>query len=506
MNRLLYIIWVLVITLFFTNVNALALSAESEVDIAAQKFIASKPKEQELSLDKVIKKYIALENKYLSKSAGLSNLQVMQRSEVFGNVDFYHPDKWVQNYQGKIKLVRIPYQSYDGKAMQNVEALVILPAIKQPLGVVLFFHSTVNGKLNSPALNFDDYKTEMWMTSFVAAGYAVVAPDYIGLGVDYKVPHPYVFYPQYNANDGKNALVAFNKYLKANGISLQKKTLPLFVSGYSEGAAYALWFSRLYQESAGFSREVKTSGYQFKQVTAIDGAYDVTNVMAPFLLSSQIDRATNNYSIVSSWWGTLLKPTLIVQIFDAYSYHTGTPLKELYNPSFFSLKCSYLPSFLCKPTYITSGATLPLMFMTPETTFAIVAKTFLAANFKTSNGATFSIFNNQAQPLARNNMFDYRLMFQVTKHADIVDWKSTIPTTLVSLKHDSVVPVANTDNAYQGMLKHGSTNLQYIKINNELFKAPGIISDNPTDHVGFEKYAVFIALHQFNLALTPTNK
>ena len=73
---------------------------------------------------------------------------------------------------------------------------------------------------------------------WASQGYVVVMPDYLGLDDDRTHPHPYVLYPGVDAQSGL-AMVNAARSLLATSYGITGG-LPLFITGYSEGGAYAL--------------------------------------------------------------------------------------------------------------------------------------------------------------------------------------------------------------------------------------------------------------------------
>src|SRR5271170_2001327 len=106
-------------------------------------------------------------------------------------------------------------------------------------GLVLYFHGTTVLRTNVPsnfltASNAATANTDgvLLAALWASQGYIVVMPDYIGLGDDTTHPHPYVLYPQQNAQSGLAMLNAARSLLNTKyGIT---GSLPLHITGYSE--------------------------------------------------------------------------------------------------------------------------------------------------------------------------------------------------------------------------------------------------------------------------------
>lgn len=68
----------------------------------------------------------------------------------------------------------------------------MLPDIDSPKGVILYYHPTVFDNAGVPSNFSKDNQTSLifdvtYAAIYVANGYIVVAPDYIGQGDDYKI-------------------------------------------------------------------------------------------------------------------------------------------------------------------------------------------------------------------------------------------------------------------------------------------------------------------------------
>ena len=81
---------------------------------------------------------------------------------------------------------------------------------------------------------------------FGAHNYAVLFPDYPGLGADSQNVHPYVLYPQQNVRSAiyllNHAVDIINSKYGINGKIGTENPVPLMTTGFSEGAAYSIYF------------------------------------------------------------------------------------------------------------------------------------------------------------------------------------------------------------------------------------------------------------------------
>lgn len=481
------------------QIGALQLTPSDKLTLQAESYIASRPTESTMTVLDVFSNYQRLQQRWVGQDNAGYNQIVIATNPLFAKTQLFNRQKLTES-NAKITFIRLNYITHAlPDSPQNVSGLLILPPTKSPKGVVLFFHSTISGKLNVPSLHFEDYKAQMLAAIFAANGYVVIAPDYIGLGRNFAIPHPYILYPRYNVLDGRDMLIAAHDYLKKKKFFLPlggKAALSLFVSGYSEGASYALWFSRIYQSEPDFAKTITQVGLKLRKTVPIDGAYNLSGVMFPFLLTSQVNDNNNLFQIQSSFWGSLLKPSLLTNVSLAFAYYNQRSINSLLNPDFFHGACTIIPDKWCHADR-TSSANINELLFTPSKTMTLVLKLFWAAILKNSNGLIYSPLFNSVAPLMRDGAAKDPELLAQASNADILNWQSNNPITLISLAHDSLVPEQNSTDAYNGMIHAKSTNLKYIKFANSKLHARALFGAEVVDHVSFELYALLIALNEF---------
>lgn len=222
-----------------------------------------------------------------------------------------------------------PYVFAGGATSINtVSGLVVLPlgtdgvtplTESQIKGVVLYFHPTVLSKAGVPSgignsheslangePSWDDqstFYTQFELASIYASdGYIVIAPDYIGQGIDTGTVHPYVLLPEPNALSGINMLQALNTYLQESyGINLANtKNKSLFISSYSEGGSYALKAASLL--GGQYANVLANIGLTLKGTVGVSGVYDLTNAELPFAFDNAHNNPGYNYPSESNYW------------------------------------------------------------------------------------------------------------------------------------------------------------------------------------------------------------
>ena len=471
------------------------LTVSSSLYAQAESYINSRPLESTMSVAAVKESYQYLQSRWVGQpNAGYNQIQIAI-NPVFAKTKLFNSVTAEESRQF-IHFSRFKYTTPSPDGLQKVSGLLLVPQYTHPKGIVLFFHSTIAGKLNAPSLHFGDYKSIMLAAIFAANGYIVVAPDYIGLGDNYRAVHPYIIYPEMNVVDGKNMLLSVVEKLRSQQQLAKSEKLPLFVSGYSEGASYALWFSRIYQQQAKFRNEINNQGIKLVKTVPIEGAYNLSGVMFPFLLTNQVGDSNNKFNINTAFWGVLLKPELLANVMVSYSHYAGVPISELLNQQFFGLQCSVIPDSSCS---VEEWENLDLnsLTLTRLKTFPLVLKYFGAALFKSDQGVIYNPLFNSVAPLMKSGAASDPRLLKMAAQADIVNWRTSNPITLVSLVQDSVVPEQNSRDTYNGLVESGSQEVRYLKIDNNLLKARSIIGPAVSDHVSFELYALLIALREF---------
>jgi pimeloyl-ACP methyl ester carboxylesterase len=220
-----------------------------------------------------------------------------------------------------IALYKVTYGSRtpSGK-MATVSGLLAIPRGGAPKGLVVYFHATTANRENVPsryAGNDKPEEAELAVLAFASAGYAVAAPDYLGLG-DHHGVHPYPF-------GDTNCWSGIDLILPARDLA-NKLNAPigpnLYVTGYSEGGGVAMWAARRLQEFNDPKRKLTAAA-------PLSGAYDLSGTQAKSMLETQSN---------ITWWGA----RVFLAAYAGYAMHGGSfgiDLKDYFAPSF----ASYIP-------------------------------------------------------------------------------------------------------------------------------------------------------------------
>ena len=212
-------------------------------------------------------------------------------------------------------LYKIRYETPDLYGVTDTASgLLVIPDIPGQLPLVCYQHGTVGEKAAIPSNLQSEAVIAMAMSSL---GYAVIAPDYLGLG-DSRGFHPYM-HAESEASVAIDMIKATKDFAPSIMLDLSDQ---LFITGYSQGghAAMALF------------RELETNHSMDLPVTAaapMSGPYSVSGVMVdqlflpdPYFYPAYLPYTLNSYQMA---YGNI------------YS-----SLSELYRPGYDSLVQDFL--------------------------------------------------------------------------------------------------------------------------------------------------------------------
>lgn len=175
-----------------------------------------------------------------------------------------------------VRAHRVVYETVaaDGTPI-TASGLVVVPDTGvRRLRPVSYAHGTTVRRDEAPSV---DGETERARTvQFAAAGYAAIAPDYLGLGEGPGF-HPYAHAPT-EASASADLLLAARSLLADQGRDLDPNVL---VTGFSQGAQAALALARELNDGA-------VEGFAPAAVAAVSGAYAVQEVQAPAALDGRV--------------------------------------------------------------------------------------------------------------------------------------------------------------------------------------------------------------------------
>lgn len=311
-----------------------------------------------------------------------------------------------------LDVLKISYHSPHSPApFRRLSGALFLPTGRTIKGTVLYCHGTITTR-DAVGSRLPDHALG-WAAGCVGEGFAVVMPDYIGLG-DSKVAHPYPL-SRINAWSSLDMIQPAQQVGRRIGRNLPQ---PLFVGGYSEGGSIAMWAARLAQENPNL-------GIRFRAAAPQSGPYDLSGTTAKSLVSPQSNPVyLAARQMLAGYIG-----------YSTVQWVRGVRYQDLFVPSF----ASYVP----------------LVFKTAKTDEE-VAKRLALKSFQIRPGA--NSIRPILQPRLVRAMERRDLRHPVIKALAAHDgyaWKPTLPMKLLAIEKDYLVDPENTRKAYRTMRQMG---------------------------------------------------
>jgi hypothetical protein len=168
-------------------------------------------------------------------------------------------------------------------APTTATGLVVLPRNGQRrLRTVSYAHGTMAARADAPTRSLDSLAGASALL-FAGAGYATVAPDYLGLGYG-PGRHPYMQLAT-EASASLDLLRAAHAFAERVHRRLDPGTL---VTGFSQGGAAAMAFGKALQDR-GDPR------LRLAALAPMSGPYDLEHAELPAILAGRLDAADSNY-------------------------------------------------------------------------------------------------------------------------------------------------------------------------------------------------------------------
>jgi pimeloyl-ACP methyl ester carboxylesterase len=263
-----------------------------------------------------LKSYVALQSRVMMWLAGVKGISAAN------TIDCY----------------RIIYPSSDenGKPIR-LSGLLALPRGMTARGFVSFQHGTTSDRQSVPSnLNTDGLAAAI---VFAGNGYAVIAPDYAGLGVS-PGPHPY-----FVAADTARAVVDMIHAVRhIHGVP----SSPPFLYGFSEGAFASLAAQRV----------LEAAGEPVLADAAVAGAFNLRAISIPFTL---MGKSPNDSTYLALW-------------VRGYAMRYGHPLNSAFAPRFAKLVPELLDTPHSVDDVIKALPSDPRELFTPAVLHAIDGK------------------------------------------------------------------------------------------------------------------------------------
>lgn len=315
-----------------------------------------------------------------------------------------------------LNLYKINYRSRDEKNNPVVlSGLVVLPRGGAPNGLVVFNHGTIVNSSLAPSRftgKANKSEAEIATLAFASGGYAVAMPDYLGLGDDRSGAHPYPL-------GAVNSPSAVDIIEPARILAARQNTpvgSPLFVTGYSEGGAVAMWTVRDLERKSGAIWNVTAAA-------PASGPYDLSGTTRKWLLAPP----TGEEEFITR---------LYLTGYMAYYFHKsmGIKLTEYFKPAMALTVSLNFKGNISDEDLIVRLA-LAAALMRPKKSLVNVLKPSFVQDLETLD---------TSEPAIR-----------AMQKSDCYDWSPKTKMLLISLLGDKVVDPANTEKAFQTMRQRG---------------------------------------------------
>lgn len=314
-----------------------------------------------------------------------------------------------------LDLYKVTYRSRDEKNHAVVlSGLVVLPRGGAPNGLVIFNHGTIVNSALAPSRfmgKSNNSEADVAVMAFASGGYAMAMPDYLGLG-DHKGAHPYPL-------AAANSLSAVDIIEPARVLAARERTnvgANLFISGYSEGGAVAMWTVRDLERKSG-------AGYNVTAAAPASGPYDLSETTRRWILAAPTDQ--QDFVI-----------RLYLVSYMAYYFHksTGIKLTEFFKPAM--------------------ALTVSQAFKGNLSDENLIKRLALAAVLMRSKNSLANVLTPRFLKILQNLDTSDPVIHEMQK-SDTYDWSPRTKMLLISLQGDRVVDPANTEKTFRTMRQRG---------------------------------------------------
>ncbi|MEO6588399.1 MAG: lipase family protein [Pyrinomonadaceae bacterium] len=314
-----------------------------------------------------------------------------------------------------VDLYKVSYSSLNEKGSSVVlSGLVALPKNEAPKGLVVFAHGTFADRNLSPSRytgKATASETELAILAFTSGGYGVAMPDYLGLGDD-KGFHPYPV-ALTNSVSTIDIIQPARTVAARQNVALGSR---LFITGYSEGGAVAMWAVRELEKKTG-------AEYKVTAAAPLSGPYDLSGTTRKWILSPAANQ-------------TEFGVRLYLLSYMAYAFHKnkGLKLTDYFKPAM--------------------ALTISQAYKTNRTDEDIIKRLVVAATLMRAKNSVENVitdrFKRALESLDRSDP-----VIKELERNDTFDWSPRTKMLLVNLENDFVVDPGNTDITYRTMRKRG---------------------------------------------------
>jgi len=336
-----------------------------------------------------------------------------------------------------LELYKISYRSRDEKNRAVIlTGLLVFPRGGAPKGLIVFNHGTIADRKMSPSRftgKPNNSEAQTATLAFASGGYAVVMPDYLGLG-DHTGPHPYPL-GAVNSRSAVDIIAPARAVARRLKIEIASR---LYVSGYSEGGAVAMWTVRDLEKMAGAEWEVTSAALG-------SGPYDLSGVTRKWLLESP-----------SSQEEFVVKLYLTGYMVNYFHQSRGIKIVDYFKP--------------------TMAFAINQAFKGNLTDEAIIKRLALTAVLMRAKNSFDNVITPKFKKALETLDTKDPLISEMLK-SDCYDWSPRTKMLLINMVNDKVVIPENTAKAIETMRRRGvGANLlrQYVVNDSSLNHVTGM--------------------------------
>ena len=184
-----------------------------------------------------------------------------------------------------VSAYRLRYETVgvDG-APASASALLVLPRGRRRLATVAYEHGTLVRRADAPSQGLDSFASTAAVL-YGAAGFATVAPDYLGLGSG-TGPQAYL-HARTEAGASIDALRAARAFAARHGRRLDRRVL---VTGFSQGGHAAMALAHALQRGAA-------PPFRLRALAPVSGVFDLQDAELPAILAGNLDARISAYNL-----------------------------------------------------------------------------------------------------------------------------------------------------------------------------------------------------------------
>ncbi|MGY0058820.1 alpha/beta hydrolase family protein [Streptomyces sp. LZ34] len=296
---------------------------------------------------------------------------------------------------------RLVYRTVDPYGRPTTASgLLVLPRGREGrLRPVSFAHGTGSHKMDSPSMQTGGFLPAPPIT-YASAGYAGIAPDYLGMGVG-PGPHPWMDVPS-ETTASLDLLRAARAFAPRTGRTLDREVA---VTGFSQGASAAMGLARALQSS-------EDPWFRLGALAPVSGAYDFGGAELPALLAGELEPKSS-------------------VLYAAYTLVAFNRLHHLYDSPAEVFQAPYADTI--EALFDGAHTGRQLMEGTPDTLDKLL----------TAHGR--DLLAHPTGPMAA----------ALRTTDDVCDWVPRVPTRLYMASGDEQATVTNTAHCRTAFARHG---------------------------------------------------